>query len=121
VDSAVFVFADTSSSPENAEVFGRVLARFAQACRAEPGCLSYEIFCSVEQPERYVSIERYADAEAFAAHRASDHFRRIGLGEVMPLVITHDVQMYGAQIQIAQIPTAQIPTAQIPLPVPPAE
>jgi quinol monooxygenase YgiN len=96
----VLVVADTSSSPENADLFGRTLTRFAQACRAEPGCLSYEVFCSVEQPERYVSIERYADTEAFAAHRASDHFREIGLGEVMPLVIARDVRMYGAPMVI---------------------
>lgn len=96
----MLIVADTSSSPENAEVFGRTLTRFAQACRAEPGCLSYEVFCSVEQPERYLSIETYADAEAFAAHRASDHFREIGLGEVMPLVVTHEVRMYGAPIAV---------------------
>jgi hypothetical protein len=47
-----------------------------------------------------VSIERYADAEAFAAHRASDHFREIGLGEVMPLAVARDVQMYGAPIAV---------------------
>lgn len=100
MDSPVFVVAETSSSPANADIFGRALTRLAQACRAEPGCLSYEVFCSVEQPERYVSIERYADAEAFAAHRASDHFRDIGLGEVMPLVVVRDVQMYGAPMAV---------------------
>ena len=96
----MLVVADTSSSPENADVFGRALTRLAEACRAEPGCLSYEVFRSVEQPEHYVSIERYADAEAFAAHRASDHFREIGLGEVMPLVVARDVQIYGAPLEV---------------------
>ena len=99
----MLVIAETSSSPENAELFGRVLTRFAQGCRAEPGCLSYELFCSVEHPERYVSIETYTDAEAFAAHRASDHFREVGLGEVVPLLVTRDVRMYGAPIAVPLI------------------
>ena len=94
--SHVLVIADTSSSPEDADEFGRVLQKFAQTCRTEPGCVSYEIFRSVDQPERYVSIERYADDEAFTAHRASTHFREIGLGEVMPLVAARDVRVYDA-------------------------
>jgi quinol monooxygenase YgiN len=90
----VLLTADTSSSPENADELGRVLRKFAQACRAEPGCLSYEVFRSVDQPERYMSIEKYVDGEAFAAHRASAHFREIGLGEVVPLVVARDIRMY---------------------------
>ncbi|MBP0451062.1 antibiotic biosynthesis monooxygenase [Kitasatospora sp. RG8] len=104
MDSHVLVIADTSSSPENAEEFGRVLQKFARACRTEPGCLSYEVFRSLDQPERCVSIEKYADAEAFAAHRASAHFRDIGLGEVVPLVVARDVRMYDAP---RDIPSAQ--------------
>ena len=100
----MLVTADTSSSPEDADEFGRALQKLAQACRTEPGCLSYEVFRSVDQPERYVSIERYADSEAFAAHRASAHFREIGLGEVIPLVVARDVRMYDAP---RDIPPAQ--------------
>ncbi|GHH65006.1 hypothetical protein GCM10018781_16700 [Kitasatospora indigofera] len=94
MDSHVLVIADVSCSPENAGEFGQVLHEFAAACRAEPGCLSYEVFRSEESPERYVSIERYADAAAFAAHRESGHFREIGLARLMPLTTARDVQMY---------------------------
>jgi len=103
VDSHVLITADTSSSPENADEFGRILERFARACRAEPGCLSYEIFRSVDRPERYLSIERYADAAAFTAHRASDHFREIGLGEVMPLVVERDIRMYDSPREVPPV------------------
>jgi quinol monooxygenase YgiN len=99
----VLVLADTSSSPENADEFGRVLERFAQACRAEPGCLSYEIFRSTSRPERYMSIERYTDVDAFAAHRASGHFQEIGLGEVMPLVVIRDIALYGAPMEVPPV------------------
>ena len=103
MDSHVLIVADTSSSPEDADELGRVLERFAAACRAEPGCLSYEIFRSPTQPERFVSIERYADVEAFTRHRASAHFKEIGLGEVMPLLLTRDIRMYGAPIEVPPI------------------
>ncbi|MFI9811834.1 putative quinol monooxygenase [Saccharothrix variisporea] len=96
MDSSVLVVADTSCKPEDAEEFGRVLQEFARACRTEPGCLSYEVFRSLDAPERCVSLERYADEAAFAAHRASDHFREIGLGKVMPLVVARDVRIYDA-------------------------
>ena len=56
--------------------------------------MSYEVFRSLDQPERYVSIERYVDAGAFVAHRESEHFREIGLGQIMPLTVTRDVQMH---------------------------
>jgi quinol monooxygenase YgiN len=104
VSSYVLVIADVSSSPEDADEFGHALQALAEACRTEPGCLSYDLFHSVEQPERYVSIEKYVDDAAFAAHRASDHFREIGLARVMPLVVTREVQMY--------TPASDIPPAQ---------
>ena len=103
MDTHVLVVADTSSSPENADELGRVLERFAQGCRAEPGCLSYEIFRSPTQPERFLSIERYADVDAFTRHRASTHFKEIGLGEVMPLLVARDIRMYGAPIEVPPI------------------
>ena len=99
--SYVLVVADVSSSPEDAAEFGRALQELAQACRQEPGCLSYDVFHSIERPERYVSIEKYADATAFTAHRDSDHFREIGLARVMPLVVARDVQMYTQSGDIA--------------------
>ncbi|MFF1868547.1 putative quinol monooxygenase [Kitasatospora herbaricolor] len=100
MDSHVLVVADVSCSPENAVEFGRVLHEFAAACRAEPGCLSYEVFRSEESPERYVSIEKYADPAAFAAHRGSGHFREIGLARLMPLTTARDVRLYDAPREV---------------------
>ncbi|WP_405897903.1 antibiotic biosynthesis monooxygenase [Streptomyces sp. NBC_00727] len=100
MDSHVLVVADVSCKPEDAEEFGQVLHEFAAACRAEPGCLSYEVFRSEDSPERYVSLEKYADAAAFAAHRDSDHFREIGLARLMPLATARDVQLYDQQAAV---------------------
>ncbi|MFI8930743.1 putative quinol monooxygenase [Streptomyces sp. NPDC053474] len=103
MDSHVLVIADVSCSPENAVEFGQVLHEFAAACREEPGCLSYDVFRSEDSPERYVSIEKYVDSAAFAAHRDSDHFREIGLARLMSLATARDVRLYG---QPSEIPPA---------------
>lgn len=71
-----------------------VIQRFAQVCRTEPGCISYDVFRSADQPERFLSVETYIDGEAFAAHRDSDHFRTIGLGELLPLAVTREVRTF---------------------------
>ncbi len=94
MESVVYVIADTSSGPDDADRFGEILLRFARACRSEPGCLDYGIFRSVEQPERYLSLERYADSEAFEAHRDSPHFRDIGMAELLPLATSRDVRVF---------------------------
>ncbi|MRH93123.1 antibiotic biosynthesis monooxygenase [Nocardia sp. SYP-A9097] len=94
MDSNVRVIADVTADPENADQLGAMLQRFAQVCRTEPGCIGYDVFRSVEQPERFVSIETYVDADAFAAHRDTPHFREIGVSELLPLVTTRDVRVF---------------------------
>ncbi|MFI0718387.1 putative quinol monooxygenase [Streptomyces sp. NPDC021224] len=94
MDAHVLVVATMVCEPEDAEGFARILGEFGAACREEDGCLSFEVLRSEEAPGRFVSIERYADEAAFAAHRASEHFREVGMGRVMPLTTARDVQLY---------------------------
>ncbi|RKE23459.1 antibiotic biosynthesis monooxygenase [Streptomyces sp. TLI_171] len=58
------------------------------------------MFRSEGSPERYVSIEKYVDPAAFAAHRAADHFREIGAARLMPLTTARDVRMYDQPFEI---------------------
>jgi quinol monooxygenase YgiN len=61
-----------------AEQFEEIAGRLVQAVRAnEPGCLLYTLSRG-DDPLTYVFMERYADDEALAAHRATDHFKTIG-------------------------------------------
>ncbi|WP_067570346.1 putative quinol monooxygenase [Nocardia acidivorans] len=94
MDSNICVIADVTADPENADQLGSILRKFAEICRTEPGCLSYDVFRSVEQAERFVSIETYVDAGAFAAHRDSEHFRKVGAGELLPLVVSRNVRTF---------------------------
>ena len=63
------------------------------AVRDEPGCLRFDVVCDREDPDHYLFYEVYRDEEAFAAHRASDHFARWreAADEVLsdPLEATH--------------------------------
>src|SRR3712207_5511450 len=63
--------------PGRREEFLAGMAANAEASvRDEPGCLRFDV-CSVQDDEnRFVLYELYADADAFAAHKASPHFAR---------------------------------------------
>lgn len=58
--------------------FEEAALRLVQAVNeGEPGCLLYTLNRG-EEPLAYVFMERYADEEAVATHRASEHYRSIG-------------------------------------------
>jgi (4S)-4-hydroxy-5-phosphonooxypentane-2,3-dione isomerase len=61
--------------PGRREDFLAGMAANAEASvRDEPGCLRFDV-CSVDGEENhFVLYELYADADAFAAHKASAHF-----------------------------------------------
>jgi (4S)-4-hydroxy-5-phosphonooxypentane-2,3-dione isomerase len=44
--------------------------------RDEPGCLRFDVVSDNDDPHHYVFYEVYRDADAFKAHRDSDHFAR---------------------------------------------
>jgi autoinducer 2-degrading protein len=46
----------------------------AEASRSEPGIQWFEAFRSEADPGNLLVVERYADAEAYAVHRASAHY-----------------------------------------------
>lgn len=52
--------------------------------KAEPGNLDYQAFRDPKDPSLFVLFERYADEEAFDAHRATPHFATYLAGIVLP-------------------------------------
>src|SRR3954469_7716867 len=56
------------------EFLAGIAANAEASVRDEPGCLRFDV-CSVDGDEhRFVLYELYADADAFAAHKAAPHF-----------------------------------------------
>jgi len=58
----------------------------------EPGCHVFDI-CTSETGETVFLYELYADAEAFQAHLASDHFQAFDAA-VAPMIRTKEVSTY---------------------------
>jgi quinol monooxygenase YgiN len=67
----------------------RVLAAIKELTplsRGEPGCLYYQPTRDPADPRVFFIFEIYEDEDGYAAHGASEHFQRLGLGEAIPLL-----------------------------------
>ncbi|MEZ6028280.1 MAG: antibiotic biosynthesis monooxygenase [Hyphomonadaceae bacterium] len=59
--------------------FEKVALELEQAVNAnEPGIILYKLFKVQGVSNKYVFMEEYKDAAAVDAHRAAEHFKRIG-------------------------------------------
>jgi len=63
-----------------------LLEEIAPVVREEPGCLMYIVHRSEEDPRTFFLYEQYVDEAAFQAHRESDHFQEMVMGECVPLL-----------------------------------
>lgn len=68
-----------------------LLSQLTEATRQEPANLSYDYFRSPQDPDRFVILEQYTDAAGLDAHRASEHFQRLGFGIIIPLLVSRTV------------------------------
>lgn len=65
---------------------GQLLEEITPLVRAEPGCLVYIAHRSAEDPRTFFIYEQYEDEAAFLAHRETEHFTELVLGEAVPLL-----------------------------------
>jgi len=72
----VHVMARITFEPGSADAGLGILAELAGASRAEPGCLSYEVFRQSGAPHVFQTVERWADQAAADAHMATPHVGR---------------------------------------------
>ena len=78
------VIAQYRAREGEAERVAAALGEMVQPTRAEPGNVDYQVFRDPKDPSLFVLFERYADAEAFDAHRATEHFGTWLAGVVLP-------------------------------------
>ena len=65
------------SPPESRDRFLAAIREQAGASlEQEPGCLRFDICEAVDDPNRFVLYEVYADEEAWEAHPKTEHFAR---------------------------------------------
>lgn len=104
----IFIAVRFTARPESADSWPDLVADFTRATRAEPGNLFFDWSRSVDDPHVYVLLEAFADAEAGAAHVASDHFAAgldamAGAIAATPEIINVEVpgQGWGAMAELA--------------------
>ena len=68
-----------------------LLPDLADRTRAETGNLFYAIYQSVTDPNVFILHEVYADADAAAAHRNSDHYQSIVAKQIAPHLEVREV------------------------------
>lgn len=71
----IFITARFRVKPEHADRWPEISRDFTEATRAEPGCLWFNWYRSIESPAEYVLVEAFRDDEAGAEHVRSDHFK----------------------------------------------
>lgn len=57
----------------SADLVEQALRRLAEATHAEPGCLRYSLQRGIEDPNVFVTIEKWDSQESLQQHLASDH------------------------------------------------
>ena len=76
----------TVSDQHREQVLAALARMTAEVEKHEPGCLLYQSNLLEDNQNVILLYERYVDAEAFAVHGETDHFKSIVLGEIVPLL-----------------------------------
>jgi quinol monooxygenase YgiN len=63
-------------APEDRADVAESLRLLASASRQEPGCITYIPHQSEDDLDSVLIYEQYRDAQALAAHRESEHFKK---------------------------------------------
>jgi quinol monooxygenase YgiN len=71
----IFITAKFPVRPEHADRWPEIAGDFTKATRAEPGCLWFDWSRSLDDPNEYVLVEAFRDADAGGAHVQSEHFK----------------------------------------------
>ena len=71
-----------------------LLNQLADATRAEPGNLSFEAYRQLNDEREIVLLERYVSLDAFSAHRASEHYKDLVLGQIVPRLDNRVVETF---------------------------
>lgn len=80
----------TTRDAEAAERFDALVERTLEGIRSEPGTLVYVVHVPESEPLVRVFYELYADKDAFQAHEAQDHTKRM-LSEREPYLTSTEV------------------------------
>jgi quinol monooxygenase YgiN len=92
----IFIVVKFPVRPDKVEQWPDIVSAFTQATRAEPGNLFFEWSRSLDDPNTYVLVEAFADADAGTAHVQSDHFAKAI--EELPAAIAATPQIVNVEV-----------------------
>jgi quinol monooxygenase YgiN len=81
--NVIFIVVKFQVAESHRDQWPSLTKAFTDATRSEPGNLWFEWSHSLDDPNEYVLVEAFRDAEAGAAHVGSDHFHD-GLAAMRP-------------------------------------
>jgi quinol monooxygenase YgiN len=93
VAKPVVVIAHWQISAESRPAVLALVADLVPRSLAEPGCVGYEIFQSVDGPTELVLVERYVDRAALDAHTRSPHYQELVAERIRPLLTDRQVHI----------------------------
>lgn len=73
------------------------VAAMRTATLAEPGCLGYGVFQSIDAPSNLLLLECYRDDQALQAHRQSPHYTALVVERILPLLEDRQVEILQAR------------------------
>jgi quinol monooxygenase YgiN len=71
-----------------------VMRELAEASLTEPGCDAYVPCRDPEDPRSFVLFERYRDKAAWEEHGRTEHFQRLGAGELFGLMESRERSVF---------------------------
>jgi quinol monooxygenase YgiN len=72
-------------APEHRERYVEVTTQMCRRSRQEDGCHGYRVYADLEQDDRYVIVEEWADEQALQLHFSEPHTREF-LTALFPLL-----------------------------------
>jgi (4S)-4-hydroxy-5-phosphonooxypentane-2,3-dione isomerase len=78
--------------PKDADNVASLFRELRDASRKEPGVIEYQVARSPGKPNVFALWEVYRDQEALNAHLASEHFQRLFVKGVRPLLQEQSVE-----------------------------
>lgn len=72
----------------------RALEDVAPLIRGEPGCLTFLVHVSRDDPRHFLLFEEYVDEASFEAHRQAPHVREHVVARILPLLEHRSTRVY---------------------------
>ena len=87
----IHIFAKWQIKDGNIETVLNLLTQVVGKSTAEDGNIFYQVHQSNTDANTLVLFEGYYDEAALAAHRASEHFQTLVVGQIVPLLEAREV------------------------------